>query len=165
MTDKPRSTVVAAFPDIQSADSAIKELLRAGFPKQKIGFMIRDDEDLQKLRSADAEEKAAITRTIGGGLSGGILGGIIGSIVALTIPGFGPLISAGLLAGAGGAIAGGFTGLMSTINLSQEETDWYEEEIQAGRPVVAVEANDRYSEALAIMQTNGAYEMARNSTK
>ncbi len=158
MTEIKRSTVVGAFPTLDQADSAIKELLKSGFTKENIGFAMRDGGEVDK-QETEATGQAAVVRSLGGGISGGVLGGVIGSIVALALPGFGSVVIAGLLTAAGGAIAGSFTGLTSTMELSEEEIRWYQGELEEGRPIVAVRTNGRYSEALAIMQIHGAYDM------
>ncbi len=41
-TGMPRSTAVAIFDDRASAEQAVEELRRAGFPDEQIGFIIRD---------------------------------------------------------------------------------------------------------------------------
>ena len=61
----------------------------------------------------------------------------------------------------GGGIAGGFAGLMSTMELSDEEKRYYHQELERGRCLVVVKAGDRYSEALAILESNGAHDSTR----
>ncbi len=161
MTEVKRSTVVGVFPSLEQANTAVKELLQAGFTEDNIGFIVRESEELKEQREAEATGQAAVVRSAGGAVSGGVLAGAIGALVAFALPGFGPVLSAGLLAAAGGAIAGGFTGLMSTLDLSDEEIRWYQGELEAGRPIVAVRTDGRYSEALAIMQIHGSYDMKR----
>ncbi len=161
MTDTSRSTVIAAFPSIEQADAAVSKLLRSGFKKEEVGLIVRDNEEIKKLREREAAGNAAAIRVVEGGVGGGVLAGLLGSLAALAFPGFGPVLSAGLLAGVGGAIAGSFAGLMSTFELSDEEIRWFEGELEAGRPIVAVRTDGRYSEALAILQVQGGYDMSR----
>lgn len=163
MIGKKQSTVVGVFPTVQQADSAIQDLVDKGFNRDDIGFIIREDENRHKERKGHEEEQGYGPRLIEGGVSGGLIGGVLGSLAALAIPGFGPVLSAGLFAGAGGAIIGLFTGAMSNEEYSDDEIRWYHEELKAGRPIVAVHTDGRYSEALAILQTHGAYDMARQN--
>ena len=79
----------------------------------------------------------------------------------------GPFIAGGLLAtvltGAGvGAAAGGLIGGLTGLGLSEDEAKHYEGEFKAGRPVVTVNAGDRYSEAADILRRSGGrgYESA-----
>ena len=87
-------------------------------------------------------------------------GGLGAAAVIALIPGVGPFIAGGLLAtvltGAGvGATAGGLIGGLTGMGLSEDEATHYEGEFKAGRPVVTVNAGDRYSEAADILDRSG----------
>jgi len=111
---------------------------------------------------ADAYGQAALARTSTGAITGGILGGVLGVVSSLLIPGFGAVLLSGLLVmAAGGAVAGGFAGLISTMQLSEEEKHFYKGELEAGRCIVVVRTPDRYSEALAILTSQGARDAER----
>jgi hypothetical protein len=166
MPDTNRSTLVGVFPTTEEADQAVQDLLQAGFPRQGIGFFLRDSgqEGVEMQKDASHYEHEAVTRSVTGTVTGTLLGGALGALTAVLFPGIGTVLGAGLFvasAAATGAIAGGFTGLMSTVGLSEEESRWFQGELEAGRPIVAVEAGNRYSEALAIMETHGGYDMTR----
>jgi hypothetical protein len=49
------------------------------------------------------------------------------------------------------------------MELSEEEKRYYHHELEAGRTLVVVKADDRYSEALAILQSNGAHDTERRN--
>jgi hypothetical protein len=101
-----------------------------------------------------------------GAVAGAVLGGALGAISSLLIPGFGPVLLSGILVmAAGGGIAGGFAGLISTMHLSEEEIQYYHRALEAGHCLVFVKAGDRYSEALAILESNGAHDTARSEIK
>jgi len=51
---------------------------------------------------------------------------------------------------------------MSTMELSDEEKRHYHQELERGRCLVFVKAGDRYSEALAILQWEGAHDIQRS---
>jgi len=166
MPDANRSTVIGVFPTTEEAERAVRELLGAGFDRDKIGFFLRDSgqEGVEMQKDSAQYEHQAITRSVTGTVTGTVLGGVLGALTAVLFPGIGTVFGAGMFiasAAAGGAIAGGFTGLMSTVGLSEEESRWFQGELEEGRPIVAVQAGPRYSEALAIMQTYGAYDMTR----
>src|SRR5436305_1906539 len=116
-----RPYVIGVFDDYDSADRAVRELLDAGFTAQDIGFAMRRGEGhLPNPEKAESYGQAAIARTATGAITGGVLGAVLGAIATLAIPGVGPvLLSGALVLGAGGAIAGGFAGLISTFQLSE----------------------------------------------
>jgi hypothetical protein len=141
-------------------------MLQVGFPRDHIGFFIRDKskEGVEMQEDAAHYEHEATTRTATGAITGGVLGGVLGTLTALLLPGIGFVIGAGILvagAVATGALAGGFTGMMSSVGLSEEESHWFQGQLIAGRPIVVVRGGARYSEALSIMQIHGAYDMTR----
>jgi hypothetical protein len=71
---------------------------------------------------------------------------------------------AGLMLAGGGAIAGGFAGLMSTVDMPEQEMHWYRQQLEKGNALVLVQTNGRYSEAMAILQIHGAYAIDREKT-
>jgi hypothetical protein len=166
MAETRRSTVVAVFPTVEQAELAVRELLQTGFSRDKLGLFVRDTgkDGIEMQRDAAHYRHEAATRTVTGTVAGTVLGGLFGTLTAILLPGIGTALAAGIfVAGcvATGALAGGFTGLMSTVGLSEEESHWFQGQLESGRPIVAVEANNRYSEALAIMEIHGAYDMTR----
>jgi hypothetical protein len=160
-TDLPY--VMGVFDNHAQAHNAVTKLVAAGFSAQEMGFAMRGDhEQLPEDEKAEAYGQAALARTSTGAVTGAVLGGVLGAISSLLIPGFGPVILAGILVmAAGGGIAGGFAGLISTMQLSDEEKHYYHRELEAGRCLVAVKAGDRYSEALAILEGAGARDAMR----
>jgi len=158
-----RPFVVGVFDDHAHAERAIHALLDAGFTEKDIGFAMRHGEgDLSEEDKADAYGHAALARTSTGAITGGILGGVLGAVSSLLIPGFGAVVLSGILVmAAGGAVAGGFAGLISTMQLSEEEKHFYKGELEAGRCIVVVRTPERYSEALAILASNGARDAER----
>jgi len=157
-----RPYAVGVFDNHYEADKAMSDLLAAGFNAKQMGFAMRGDESkLSAPEVAEAYGQAALTRTSTGAVAGAILGGAVGAVSSLLIPGLGPVLMAGIMMAAGGGIAGAFAGVMSTMELSEEEKRYYHHELEAGRCLVFVKADDRYSEALAILESNGAHDATR----
>jgi hypothetical protein len=163
-TANRRPYLVAVFDSQHEADEAINDLLASGFTANEVGFAMRGHEShLGESEKSAAYGQAAVTRTSTGAVAGAVVGGALGAISALLIPGFGPVLLAGILImAAGGGLAGGFAGLMSTMQLSDEEKLYYHNELEAGRCLVFVKAGDRYSEALAVLENHGAHDAARH---
>jgi hypothetical protein len=162
-----RTCVVGVFENYDDADRAVQELLRAGFSRHDVGFAMRHQEgQLDDAEKAASYGEAAIARTTTGAITGGVLGAVLGALTTLALPGLGLVVLSGALAlGAGGAIAGGFAGLISTFQLDEEEMRYYEGELASGRPIVAVRAGSRFSEAVAILGNSGARDVNRQKTE
>jgi hypothetical protein len=161
-----RPYVVGVFENHHQADAAVTELLAVGFTAKEVGVAMRHEEKLAEDEKSDAYGRAALARTAKGAVTGAILGGALGAISSLLIPGFGPVLLTGvLLMAAGGGIAGSFAGLMSTMQLSEEEMHHYHRELAAGRCLVFVKAGDRYSEAVAILEEHGAHDITRQQNQ
>jgi uncharacterized protein (TIGR02271 family) len=159
MAETQRDVVVGAFEDRRDAERTVKDLHRAGFGDEQIGFAARDGE---AARGSTAGEGAghAGSGAAGGVVTGGIVGGILGALAAGLIPGIGPVIAGGILAGvlggaAVGAAAGGLLGALMGMGVPEEEAHHYNREFESGRTIVTVRADGRADEARAIMQRHG----------
>ncbi len=146
---------IGVFTDVAQARHAIDELRRAGFSDEEIGFLSRVSET--DAGGNDVEGNAAT-----GAISGGVVGGILGAAAALLIPGLGPAIAGGILAAtvggvAIGATAGGLIGVLTGLGVSQNEAQFYQRELEAGRTIVTVKSADGAAEAMNILRSNGAY--------
>jgi hypothetical protein len=158
MLTSTRTTAVAVFQDRARAEQAVDELRRAGFRTDQIGFVTRDGGTI--MTDATPTEVRAETGAAAGAVTGGILGALLGGVAALSIPGIGPVLAAGLLAGvlggtAAGAWGGGLLGALIGLALPEEEARHYEEEVRGGRTLVIVQAGDRYVEAVDLLSRCG----------
>jgi hypothetical protein len=97
------------------------------------------------------------------GLGLGALAGL--GVLAGVVPVVGPAIAAGTLgvvlsnAAAGAGIAG-LVGALVGAGLPEHEAKYYQDEFEAGRVIVTVDAAERADEASAILRRNGAYDMS-----
>ncbi len=148
------------FQDFEIAERAIQDLLSANFAKEEIGVLIPKSDVPERQAEADRNSPSPVGHTVAGATTGGILGGLLGGITALAIPGAGPVLGTGMLMMAGGgAIAGGFSGLMATLGVTHRGVEWYEAELQSGRIIVVVQSNERSEEASEILRKHGAQEV------
>jgi hypothetical protein len=132
--------------------------LAGGAPVAGAPVPVSTDDDL-----TTASEENRTEATAAGVVGGGVIGGILGAAAALLIPGLGPAIAGGILTAvlggaAIGAVAGGLIGALTSMGVPENEARFYQDELQAGRTLVTVQAGDRYNEALAILRRNGAYD-------
>lgn len=161
-----RPYVVGVFDDHYKAEEAITELIAAGFSTRELGTIVRDPKiPLGEDEKAEAYGEASIERTATGAVTGAIIGTALGAVSSLIIPGFGPVILTGMLVmAAAGGFAGGFAGLVSSMQLTDTEKHYYHQEVLRGKTLVAVNAGDRYSEAVAILESCGARDVTREQT-
>ncbi len=61
-----------------------------------------------------------------------------------------------LASAAGGAVTGGLVGALIGLGVPEHEALFYESEVQGGRTVVIVQADERALEARAILERHGA---------
>jgi len=151
-------SIVGLFDERTSAEAAVQDLTAAGFDPARIGVVMKDKQEMKEV----AEEHG--TRSTEGAVTGGLLGGSAGAILAavgaLVIPGIGPFISGGILATAvAGGAAGWLVGGLAGLGVPKEEAEYYEGEVQQGRALVTVDAQDRESEARALLLRNGAHDL------
>lgn len=165
MEPTTRSTIVGVFRERSQAERAIEELHRAGFTDEQIGFVMRDGEHQTDTVHHEGESHAG-DGAVGGMLAGAGLGGLVAAAASFLIPGFGPVIAAGLFAtilggAAVGAAAGGIVGALVGAGVPEEEARYYESEFNEGRAIVTVRAEGRTREAEDILARYGAYDMQR----
>lgn len=155
-------TIVALFPDRQSAEQAIVDLKDAGFDPARIGILLRDNREAREVAEDQGTRVSDVA--VAGGIVGGAAAAALAATGALVIPGIGPFIAGGIMAtvlGAGtGALIGGLVGL----GVPEAEATYYQEQVSQGRALVTVDAAGREDEARAILRHNGAENLAEGGT-
>jgi len=165
MPTRKKHYVAGVFETKARAEQAIADLKAAGFDDDHIGMVYKDAEGKTvKSGAADdtyAEEGAAI-----GAVAGAAGGAAIGAgILAGVIPVIGPVLALGTLGtilanAAGGAALVGITGALVGWGIPEEDASFYENEVQAGRYLVTVEAKDREADARSILHRTGGFDRA-----
>jgi hypothetical protein len=168
MTTQKRSTVIGVFEDRLDADRAVGQLLAADFRQDQIGVAMRHTDDVTMGRETTDANNAptqAESGAIAGALTGLGLGTLAGlGVVAGVVPVIGPAIAAGTLgviasnAVVGAGIAG-LAGALIGAGIPEDEAEYYDGELIAGKTVVTVMADGRYEEALAIIRRNDGSQM------
>jgi len=152
--------VVGIFETGAAAQHAVAELRHAGFRQDQIGVLVRDPAaDAKPHVHADVQPE---TGAAVGAVTGGVVGGLLGGPVALTLPGVGTALAAGIFAGLlGGATvgitSGGLVGGLIGMGLSEEEAQHYEREFTLGRTLVTVQPEGRDAEAVGLLTRCGAF--------
>src|SRR5262249_13605070 len=150
------------------AEKAVGELRKAGFSAEQVGFAMREPHKAEVTEAAPGRPDVAVRGVVGGtagSVAGGVLGVLLGTLVTAAVPGVGPVAAAGaLVAVVGGAYAGGVLGGLAAAGVPEAEARYYQEQLEAGRALVTVRVDGRYSEALAILTDCGARDAAREAT-
>ena len=167
--EKATSSVVAVFRNHSDAEEAVRKLEMGGIPIQKISIIGRDfqlKEDVQGYyRPSDAAKEGAGFGAWFGGLWGLLMG-----FGLFLIPGAGPLIVLGPLAGMiAGAISGAgvgalVSGLMA-LGIDKEKALKLQSRLQAGEFLVTVTgAREEVTRARQILQGTSQIEMEQYQT-
>lgn len=166
-----RTTAIAIFDDRTQAQRAIAQLNQAGFTEKEIGVTARDMGEAD----GDAVDGGKRTHAKEGAIAGVAAGAGVGAlwglgILAGVVPGIGTAIAGGTLAAilssaAAGAATAGVAGTLIGLGIPEEEANYYNQEFQAGRVVVTVDAGVRLQEAQAILVASGGYDMGAASQR
>lgn len=170
-------TIVALYDDFTSANSAVKELIENDFSNEDISVIASDISgefgrylDVSQMSSDDnpPADGAAIGAGVGAAIGG--LGGLLVGLGAFAIPGVGPIIAAGPLAGAisgllgagAGAVAGGLTGALVGLGIPENTAPYYAEGIRRGGALVSVKTADHLADqATEILNRYGPVDIER----
>ncbi len=148
-------TLVGLFRSIDDAHQAVQELTEAGFAPEDIGLIAPHD------RESDVAAGAGAGALVGGAT------GLLLTAVAFAIPGVGPVIAAGTMAGLStltgaslGVVAGGLVGALVQHGVPEDLAPHYEEGVRKGGTVVTTRTEtDRESEILALFRRHNAVEV------
>jgi hypothetical protein len=152
------NTVVALFATLSKAELAVHDLEEAGFDSDEIGILWPGE-------ASDRDEGQNLTRGIGtGAAAGGLAGGVLAALAAGAVPGIGPVLAGGVLVSviAGTAIAGsvgGMVGALVSMEISDKQAHYFEQEVQGGRFLVSV-TSSRSDKAQKVLRSAGALEAA-----
>lgn len=139
------STVVGLFDLRDDAQTAVQNLINAGYDRKDISVVAADTSGEFTSSTPDSEGSLAGEGAVSGATSGAVVGGLFGLLVgagALAFPAvglvaIGPL--AGLLTGAGiGAVSGGIIGALIGLGIPEEHAGVYAEGVRRGGTLVSV---------------------------
>jgi hypothetical protein len=158
-----RRVAVGVFEFRDKADAAVTALERSGFSYADIGVIAkRTSEWNDGLPSAPKADDTVATGAAVGAAAGAGVGGLWAlGIAAGVMPVIGPVVAGGVLgsilaSAAAGAAAGGVGGALIGSGISEDDVHQYYGDLAAGRIIVTVRAGERYDNAVAILDDNGA---------
>jgi len=164
-TRKKHTATVGVFESKARAEQAIADLRAAGFDEDKIGMVYRDAEG-KTVKTGAADETYVEEGAVAGAVAGAAGGALVGAgILAGVIPVIGPVLALGTLGtvlvnAAGGAAIVGLTGALIGWGIPEEDAEFCENEVKAGRYLVTVEANGRAAEAREVMHRRSGFDRA-----
>jgi uncharacterized protein YegP (UPF0339 family) len=150
-------TVIGTFNSRDQAEKAVSALRNNGF-YDEISVVASD------------RDKAGGAQGIGGGSvasgvsTGGVLGGLAGLAMgagALAIPGIGPVLAAGPIAGLlSGAATGGIAGGLIDWGVPAERSKFYEGKVKEGKILASVRSDEaKVNKAADSLRSNGAMDV------
>lgn len=160
---KKHHAVLGVFETRHRAEHAMAELRNAGFSNDEIGMLARDESGTV-VRSKGSDETYAEEGAVTGLIAGAGAGALVGAgVLAGVIPIVGPVLAVGalgtvLLNAAGGAAIAGVAGALIGWGIPEEEAEYYEGEVKAGRYLVTVDAKGREAEARSILYRHGGFD-------
>jgi len=145
-------TVIGVFNSRDQAEKAVSDLRNKGF-ENEISIVAKDE-------SGGARGDSITDGTTTGGVLGGIAGLAIGA-GALAIPGLGPIIAAGPIAGLlSGAATGGIAGGLTDWGIPEERGKYYEGKVKEGNIIAAVKTDDnKIDSAAGVLRNYGAQDV------
>ena len=141
---KPR-VHVGVFDRIADADRAVQDLVDAGIPKERITVICPTctKEKYDEYTKREPSGSHAVAGAATGGAIGALLGGLAAVIGITASGGTGLFVAGPLLFTSGtGAVFGGFVGAMMTRGMEREVADFYDQALEKGKVLLAVEASD-----------------------
>ncbi len=160
MTSETTTIIGGIFARSQDAHKAVRELRALGISDDHIGLISRRSDGSLERDGDEAGAKweegtgigAAVGATAGTGLGLAVVAGMLTPI--------GPVIAGGalvgLLASMGvGATVGSAIGGLVGLGLTQDDADYFERELKAGKTLVTVSTMNNTDAAIDILQRTG----------
>lgn len=166
------NTIVGLFDDRDEAQNAVRDLVEAGFARDRVSIVANDPQGNLQTEKVDEQGNFAGAGAATGAASGAVVGGIAGLLIGMgfaVIPVAGLLIAgpiAGLVAGVvGGAAAGGIIGALIGLGIPREQADVYAEAVRRGSTLVTVQtfAEADRDRAEQILDRDGAVDIEQRA--
>ncbi len=154
---------IGLYDTVAQAEQAVHNLLKAGFPKDCLAVVCSDKYKEDFFRDVPHPEPSG-SHTPEAIVAGGIVGAAIGGLALVAtglVTGGASLLAYGTILIGGGAFAGSFSGAMMTRGFEKEIADFYDQAVERGKILVAVDehgpdASARLAEAERILADAGA---------
>ena len=132
---------VGVFDSVEKAHCAVQNLLDAGFTKDQITVICSDKHRERLFKEFEHQDPAGTTtveKAVAGGAIGAAVGGAAALISAIATGGIAFLIAGGVIV-AGAATFGTLVGAMMSRGVERELANFYDQEVEKGKLLVAAE--------------------------
>jgi hypothetical protein len=140
---------IGVYARVHDADRAVQRLLEEGFTKDQISVVCSDEHKERHFKQFEHMQPAGAS-TPAAAAVGGTIGAALGGLTALAagaMTGGVALVVAGGAAAWTGGVLGGFLGAMMTRGTEKEPADYYQQAVQRGKLLVAVEVEESEDQA------------------
>ncbi len=168
VSNKICSTTVGVFKNRDAADRAVADLRKAGYTDDHIGLVAKDATTGKTVRTDGAGETNMAEGAAIGAMAGAATGAAVGAGILMgIIPVIGPILAIGTLGtilvnAVGGAAIATLAGALVGWGIPEEDAQYYEDEVKAGRYLVTVDRGTRRDDTGEIFTRHGGYN--RSST-
>lgn len=166
-------TIAGLFDTYHDAERGVDALQDRGITRDQVSVIARDT--VLRERVVGSEDQSTAEGAGAGAVAGTAVGGLVGLLAGLsafTVPGIGPVITAGTLitalgstaAGAGiGAATGGMIGALTSTGIPEEDAQVYAESVRRGGILLTIDVPDDRAPAVlqALDQANAVDINAR----
>jgi hypothetical protein len=144
MSTVARPIRVGIFATLRAADRAVADLVSTGFTKDQISVVCSNEAVERHFEGFHHEDPAGTTtprNAAVGGAIGATLGGL-GVLAGAAATGGASLLFTGGIAAWAGAVFGGLIGAMTSRGVEREVADYYDQAVQSGKILVAVDMEE-----------------------
>ncbi len=169
---KAERTISAVFKEQNQVDSALRQLLDRGIPRDHISVMGRNFQSQTRIAGFITKKDIILGGLRQGAIFGSFFGSLLGLLTGvgvLFIPFVGSVVAAGpigavLLGAASGAIAGsagaGLVSALAALGMPEDKATVYQTRLQAGEFLVMVEVPaNQVEEFQNLIQAHGGEEI------
>ena len=137
---------VGIFDRFDRADAAVQQLVDSGVDRERISVVCSSelpelsvgDQGIERVEGSAPERR--LPAIVTGGAVGTLLGGLTAAATLAGTGGVALMFAGPLLGGTSAGIAGGLVGAMASRGLEADVADFYDQAVQDGSILVAVDA-------------------------
>ncbi len=160
------NVIAGLFDSVTDANNFLADIESRGYTADEVSIITQEDAVQIENDATEGVADAAAT----GGVIGGVLG-LLAGVGALTLPGIGALFVSGPIATAlglsgivgttatgavTGALAGGIIGALKELGVDEATAQMYQERIEEGAVMIAVNAKNDGNDIEQLMDENNA---------